>query len=43
MESNHNPDIEIDGSRWKDLYYVGGICGILVSVLTVLAIVIYFI
>ena len=30
-------------SRWKDLYIVGGICGILMSVLTVLAIVIYFI
>lgn len=33
----------MDETRWKDLYIVGGICGILVSVFTVLAIVIYFI
>ena len=29
--------------RWADLYKVGGICGVLMSVLTILAIVIYFI
>ena len=43
MEINQSLNIETDESRWKDLYYVGGICGILVSVFTVLAIVIYFI
>jgi len=43
MEISQNPDLGTDESRWKDLYIVGGICGILVSVLTVLAIVIYFI
>lgn len=30
-------------ARWKDLYIVGGICGIVTSILIVLAIVIYFI
>lgn len=30
-------------SRWKDLYIIGGICGILTSILIALAIVIYFI
>jgi hypothetical protein len=29
--------------RWKDLYNIGGVCGILISALIVLAIVIYFI
>ena len=29
--------------RWKDLYIVGGICGIITSILIVLAIVVYFI
>lgn len=36
-------DTNIVDPRWKDLYIVGGVCGILMSVLTVLAIVIYFI
>jgi hypothetical protein len=29
--------------RWKDLYNIGGVCGILISALIILAIVIYFI
>lgn len=36
-------DTNIVDPRWKDLYIVGGVCGILMSALTVLAIVIYFI
>lgn len=40
---NQNLDVEIQASRWKDLYIIGGICGILISVITILGIVIYFI
>ncbi|HVN55608.1 MAG TPA: DUF4386 family protein [Anaerolineaceae bacterium] len=36
-------DTHIADARWKDLYIVGGICGILTSILIFLAIVIYFI
>jgi Domain of unknown function (DUF4386) len=36
-------DVGIPDPRWKDLYKIGGICGVLMSVLTILAIVIYFI
>ncbi len=36
-------DTDIVDPRWKDLYYVGGICGVLMSILTILAIIIYFI
>lgn len=36
-------DVDMVDSRWKDLYKIGGVCGILMSVLTVIAIVIFFI
>lgn len=36
-------DVDNYHARWKDLYIVGGICGIGVSVLTVAAAIIYFI
>ena len=40
---NQISDPEIVDPRWKDLYQVGGICGILIPILTILAIAIYFI
>lgn len=43
MKTNQNLDVEIQESRWKDLYRIGGICGILMSVITVLGFIIYFI
>jgi hypothetical protein len=43
MKMNQNLDVEIRESRWNDLYNVGGICGILMSVITLLGFVIYFI
>ena len=36
-------DVITPHPRWKDLYIIGGICGVLMTVLTVLAIIIYFI
>ena len=34
---------EFADPRWRELYLIGGVCGILMSALTILAIVIYFI
>ncbi|MBI5564114.1 MAG: hypothetical protein HY870_04400 [Chloroflexi bacterium] len=36
-------DAEIADPRWRELYIIGGVCGVLMSVLTILAIFIYFI
>jgi len=36
-------DLEVADPRWRDLYIIGGFSGILMSVLTVIAIVIFFI
>jgi hypothetical protein len=42
-KQNEVMDIEIPDPRWKDLDKIGGVCDVLMSVLTILAIVIYFI
>jgi hypothetical protein len=34
---------ELADPRWRELYLIGGVCGVLISALTILAIVIYFI
>jgi hypothetical protein len=40
---HHVNAVAIADPRWKELYLAGGVCGVLMSVLTILAIVIYFI
>lgn len=35
--------VESTEPRWKDLYIIGGVCGVLMTVLTLIAIIIYFI
>lgn len=40
---NQVKDVAIADPRWRELYIIGGVCGVLMSVLTILAIVIYFI
>ncbi len=40
---NQIPDTGIAHERWKELYIIGGICGIIISILVVLTVVVYFI
>ena len=42
-ENNQIADMDNYHVRWKELYIVGGICGIVTSILVVLTVVVYFI